>query len=77
MNELKPIYEVLTEAIEFQEIALELLLQYDKLANFKVSISMLSIKINLFTKKKFNNKKKKKKAISKKLLKYNNHLLYI
>jgi len=55
MNELKPIYEVLTEAIEFQEIALELLLQYDKLANFKVSISMLSIKINLFT-----NKKKKK-----------------
>jgi len=52
MNELKPIYEVLTEAIEFQEIALELLLQYDKLANFKVSISMLSIKINLFTKKK-------------------------
>jgi len=56
MNELKPIYEVLTEAIEFQEIALELLLQYDKLANFKVSISMLSIKINLFT-----NKKKKKK----------------
>jgi len=59
MNELKPIYEVLTEAIEFQEIALELLLQYDKLANFKVSISMLSIKINLF------NKKKKKKQYQK------------
>jgi len=38
MNELTPIYDVLSKAIEFQEVALELLLQYESLANFKVII---------------------------------------
>jgi len=39
MNELKPIYEVLTQAIKFQEITLELLLKYDELSNFKININ--------------------------------------
>jgi len=39
LNELKQIYEVLTKAFEFQEVALELLLQYDNLANFKASFN--------------------------------------
>lgn len=41
MNELKPIYEVLTQAIKFQEITLELLLKYDELSNFKVIIYII------------------------------------
>lgn len=39
MNELKPIYEVITKAIEFQEITLDLLLQYDNLATFKTYVN--------------------------------------
>ncbi|ORX44346.1 hypothetical protein BCR36DRAFT_415106 [Piromyces finnis] len=39
LNELKPIYDVLTKTFEFQEIALELLLQYDNLANFKTKVN--------------------------------------
>jgi len=50
MNELKPIYEVLTNAFEFQEVTLELLLQYDNLANFKnyVNYELMENYLELF-----------------------------
>jgi len=48
LNELKPIYEVLTKAIEFQEVALDLLLQYDNLANFKIKIIIFFFLLQLY-----------------------------